>query len=68
MTRGLHRFLPAAALALSLVPAVHAQTWRLRLDARAQMAAFRGVELDSLHARTAVGWMKKFRSYTKPQP
>jgi hypothetical protein len=38
----------AASLAVMTAPGAHAQSWRLRLDARAQMAAFRGVELDSL--------------------
>ena len=38
----------AAFLAASAASPAHAQSWRLRLDARAQMAAFRGVELDSL--------------------
>jgi hypothetical protein len=33
---------------------VSAQSWRLRLDARAQMAAFRGVELDSVLASSVV--------------
>src|SRR5690606_29223464 len=32
----------------------HAQSWRMRLDARAQMASFRGVDLDSLHSSAVV--------------
>jgi hypothetical protein len=38
----------ATLLAVWVAPGAQAQSWRLRLDARAQMAAFRGVELDSL--------------------
>ncbi|MGE5926655.1 MAG: hypothetical protein ACM357_04830 [Gemmatimonadota bacterium] len=49
------RFLLAACvLALAPASAAEAQSWRLRLDARAQMAAFRGVELDSLLASEVV--------------
>jgi hypothetical protein len=49
------RFLVAApALAIALASPAEAQSWRLRLDARAQMAAFRGVELDSLLASDVV--------------
>ena len=48
MSRGVRRILAAAILALALAPSLEAQSWRLRLDARAQMAAFRGVELDSV--------------------
>lgn len=48
MTRSLRILLPAIVLAISAAPSAQAQSWRLRLDARAQMAAFRGVVLDSL--------------------
>lgn len=41
-------FVLAVFLAVAVPPPAQAQSWRLRLDARAQMAAFRGVELDSL--------------------
>ena len=38
----------AAAMALAVTGRADAQSWRLRLDARAQVAAFRGVVLDSV--------------------
>src|SRR5690606_30270351 len=41
-------------LALSGATPGHAQSWRMRLDARAQMASFRGVDLDSLHSSAVV--------------
>ena len=45
----------AVSLVLGGMPtAGFAQSWRLRLDARAQMAAFRGVELDSVLASLVV--------------
>ena len=53
--RSLTRTIVLAGLAL-LAPAAgaDAQSWRLRFDARAQMAAFRGAVLDSVRATDAV--------------
>jgi hypothetical protein len=55
MTGSLGRALALAGIALlAQGPDVEAQSWRLRFDARAQVAAFRGAALDSVLATDAI--------------